>query len=223
METILTACPEPYRDDSCSVRLEVLLLQHRFCLLSSRSNSEEIRMFEQTSPMDTPSSYNMGQGSMAGTPGPRAFASTADGFPAGGGGGYGQHFGGPPSTYALPSGIGGGAAPYPSLNTHFGPAPGSHLAGGSTAGLPRRLSSLPAMVLLQPAPETTSATRQRATPLPSCRRALEISRSATKMLVRTVVLPRRASRWREQLAAIYAVELVQHMFAFYRKWFLICS
>lgn len=94
---------------------------------------------------------------------------------------------------------------------------------GSTAGLPRRLSSLPAMVLLQPAPETTSTTRQRATPLPSCRRALEISRSATKMLVRTVVLPRRASRRREQLAAVYAVELVQHMFAFYRKWFLICS
>jgi inhibitor of KinA sporulation pathway (predicted exonuclease) len=79
------------------------------------------------SPMDTPSSYNMNQGSMGGTPGPGSFASAAGGFSSGGG--YGQHFGGPPSTYALPSGIGGGAAPYPSVNTHFGPAPGSHSAG----------------------------------------------------------------------------------------------
>ncbi|KAK4453275.1 hypothetical protein QBC34DRAFT_220820 [Podospora aff. communis PSN243] len=79
------------------------------------------------SPMDTPSSYNMSQSSMAGTPGPGSFASGGGGFNSGGG--YGQHFGGPPSTYALPSGIGGGAAPYPSVNTHFGPAPGSHSAG----------------------------------------------------------------------------------------------
>jgi hypothetical protein len=75
--------------------------------------------------------HNMGQGSMAGTPGPGPFASSASSFtPAGP---YSsQHFGGPPSTYALPSGLGGGAAPYPSsLNTHFGgPAPGSHSAGG---------------------------------------------------------------------------------------------
>ncbi|GKT84682.1 LOW QUALITY PROTEIN: RNA-binding protein [Colletotrichum tofieldiae] len=80
------------------------------------------------SPMDPPSNYSMSQGSMSGTPGPgpsprpvvasHRVAATA-------------HFGGPPSTYALPSGIGGGgAAPYPSsLNTHFGPAPGSHSAG----------------------------------------------------------------------------------------------
>lgn len=64
---------------------------------------------------------------MAGTPGPGPFASAAGGFSSGGG--YGQPFGGPPSTYALPSGLGGGAAPYPSLNTHFAPAPGSHSAG----------------------------------------------------------------------------------------------
>lgn len=73
--------------------------------------------------------HNVGQGSMAGTPGPGPFASSANSFtPAAP---YSsQHFGGPPSTYALPSGIGGGAAPYPSsLNTHFGPAPSSHSAG----------------------------------------------------------------------------------------------
>lgn len=73
--------------------------------------------------MEPPSTY----GSMAGTPGPGPFASSAGGF--GSGGGYGQQFGGPPSTYALPSGLAGGGAPYPSLNTHFTPTPGSHSAG----------------------------------------------------------------------------------------------
>jgi hypothetical protein len=65
---------------------------------------------------------------MTGTPGPGPFASAAGGF--GSSGGYGgQHFGGPPSTYALPSGLGASTGPYPSLNTHFGPAGGSHSAG----------------------------------------------------------------------------------------------
>ncbi|KAI1850810.1 hypothetical protein JX265_013373 [Neoarthrinium moseri] len=82
------------------------------------------------SPMDGGSNYGMGSNSMAGTPGPGPYAATAAAPFGGAGGGYGQHFGGPPSTYALPSGIGGGAAPYPSLNTHLGPAPGSHSAGG---------------------------------------------------------------------------------------------
>lgn len=94
---------------------------------ASRAGAAVVADSGYPSPMDTPSSYNMGQGSMAGTPGPGPFASTAGGFASGGG--YGQQFGGPPSTYALPSGLGGGAAPYPSLNTHFGPAPGSHSAG----------------------------------------------------------------------------------------------
>ncbi|KAK0739787.1 hypothetical protein B0T21DRAFT_410114 [Apiosordaria backusii] len=78
------------------------------------------------SAMDAGSSYNMGHGSIGSAPGPGSFAPPG-GF--GSGAGYGQHFGGPQSTYALPSGIGGGAAPYPPLNTHFGPAPGSHSAG----------------------------------------------------------------------------------------------
>jgi hypothetical protein len=83
------------------------------------------------SPMDAGSNYNMNQGSMAGTPGPGPFASAGGNFGSGGGyGGQQQHFGGPPSTYALPSGLGAGAAPYPSsLNTHFGSAPGAHSAG----------------------------------------------------------------------------------------------
>ncbi|KAK3325365.1 ribonuclease H-like domain-containing protein [Apodospora peruviana] len=95
---------------------------------ASRAGAAVVADSGYPSPMDTPSSYGMNQGSMAGTPGPGPFASAAGNFNSGGG--YGQQqFGGPPSTYALPSGLGGGAAPYPSLNTHFGPAPGSHSAG----------------------------------------------------------------------------------------------
>lgn len=96
---------------------------------ASRAGAAVVADSGYPSPMDTPSSYNMGQGSMAGTPGPGPFASAAGGFASGGGYGQQQQFGGPPSTYALPSGLGGGAAPYPSLNTHFAPAPGSHSAG----------------------------------------------------------------------------------------------
>jgi hypothetical protein len=94
---------------------------------ASRAGAAVVADSGYPSPMEAPSSYGMSQGSMGGTPGPGPFASAAGGF--GSGGGYGHQFGGPPSTYALPSGLGGGAAPYPSLNTHFGPAPGSHSAG----------------------------------------------------------------------------------------------
>ncbi|KAK4189662.1 hypothetical protein QBC35DRAFT_450106 [Podospora australis] len=93
---------------------------------ASRAQAAIVADSGYPSSMEPPSSYNMGQGPMGAAPGPGSFAS-AGGFNAGGG--YGQHFGGPPSTYALPSGLGGGAAPYPPLNTHFGPAPGSHSAG----------------------------------------------------------------------------------------------
>ncbi|TAQ83857.1 hypothetical protein B7494_g7818 [Chlorociboria aeruginascens] len=81
------------------------------------------------SPMDPPSNYgSMGPGSMAGTPGPGPFASSSGSFSSAGGYG-GTHFGGPQSTYALPSGLGPSSG-YPSLNTHFGgPAGGSHSAG----------------------------------------------------------------------------------------------
>ncbi|ORY71294.1 uncharacterized protein BCR38DRAFT_404398 [Pseudomassariella vexata] len=95
---------------------------------ASRAGAAVVADSGYPSPMNSGSNYDMGAGSMAGTPGPGPFASAAGPF-GGGAGGYGGHFGGPPSTYALPSGIGGGAAPYPSLNTHFGPAAGSHSAG----------------------------------------------------------------------------------------------
>jgi hypothetical protein len=63
--------------------------------------------------MDFPSNYSMGPGSMAGTPGPGPFAAAAGGFRSSRGYG-GQYFAGPPSTYALPSGIGGSTGLYPS-------------------------------------------------------------------------------------------------------------
>lgn len=95
---------------------------------ASRAGAAVVADSGYPSPMEPPSAYGMGPGSIAGTPGPGPFASAAGGF--GSGGGYGQHFGGPPSTYALPSGLGAATGPYPSLNTHFGgPAGGSHSAG----------------------------------------------------------------------------------------------
>ena len=96
---------------------------------ASRAGAAVVADSGYPSPMDPPSNYGMGPGSMAGTPGPGPFASAAGTF--GSGAGYGgQHFGGPPSTYALPSGLGASTGPYPgSLNTHFGPASGAHSAG----------------------------------------------------------------------------------------------
>ncbi|KAI4591704.1 hypothetical protein KJ359_012679 [Pestalotiopsis sp. 9143b] len=97
---------------------------------ASRAGAAVVADSGYPSPMDSGSNYGMGSHSVGGTPGPGPYASAGGPF-GGAGGGYGQHFGGPPSTYALPSGIGGGAAPYPSaLNTHIGgPAPGAHSAG----------------------------------------------------------------------------------------------
>lgn len=95
---------------------------------ASRAGAAVVAESGYPSPMEAPTGYGMGPGSMAGTPGPGLFASAAGGF--GSGGGYGGHFGGPPSTYALPSGLGAATGPYPSLNTqHFGPGGGSHSAG----------------------------------------------------------------------------------------------
>jgi hypothetical protein len=97
---------------------------------ASRAGAAVVADSGYPSPMDPPSNYGMGgPGSMAGTPGPGPFASTPGSF--GSSGNYGgQHFGGPPSTYALPSGLGASTGPYPgSLNTQFGPASGAHSAG----------------------------------------------------------------------------------------------
>lgn len=88
--------------------------------------------------MDTPASSYMGSGSMAGTPGPGQYGGGGGGgggFGSAGGYGHGQQQQqyGPPSTYALPSGLGAGAAPYPAglivQPGPFGPAPPHQSAG----------------------------------------------------------------------------------------------
>jgi inhibitor of KinA sporulation pathway (predicted exonuclease) len=97
---------------------------------ASRAGAAVVADSGYPSPMDNASQYGMNQGSMGGGPGPGPFGSGSS--YGGSGGGYNQqHFGGPPSHY-LPSGLGGGAAAYPSsLNTHgsFGSGPASHSAG----------------------------------------------------------------------------------------------
>ncbi|CAG7978607.1 unnamed protein product [Penicillium nalgiovense] len=80
------------------------------------------------SPMDPPSQFNMGPNSMASTPAPAPFPSTAGGF-----GGFSQQFGGPPNNYALPSGGLGNNTPgaYPpmgQMNSGYGSSSTSHSA-----------------------------------------------------------------------------------------------
>ncbi|KAF2646805.1 hypothetical protein P280DRAFT_495060, partial [Massarina eburnea CBS 473.64] len=71
------------------------------------------------SPMDTPSSFGMGPPSMGGTPGPGPYGGAFNGgFPA-------QQFGGPPSSYALPAGM-GGASPYGPMGAQYAPNGGMH-------------------------------------------------------------------------------------------------
>lgn len=79
------------------------------------------------SPMEPPSGFGMGPNSMASTPGPGPFASTAGGF-----GGFSQQFGGPPNNYALPTGgLGSGPGAYPpmgQMNSGYGSSNTSHSA-----------------------------------------------------------------------------------------------
>ena len=71
---------------------------------ASRAGAAVVADSAFPSPMDAPSSFNMGPPSMAATPGPGPFAGAVGGYGSGAYGG--QQFGGPPSTYALPSGLG---------------------------------------------------------------------------------------------------------------------
>lgn len=97
---------------------------------ASRAGAAVVADSGYPSPMEQSSNYSMGPGSITGTPGPGPFASAAGGAFGSSGSYGGQHFGGPPSTYALPSGLGASTGPYPgTLNTHFGPSSGAHSAG----------------------------------------------------------------------------------------------
>lgn len=98
------------------------------CLRCSAPRSQAAVVADSAfpSPMEPPSAFGMGPGSMSSTPAPGSFASTAGGF-----GGFGQQYGAPPTNYGLPSGIGNAPGPYPSMgqmNAGYGSAHTSHSA-----------------------------------------------------------------------------------------------
>lgn len=85
---------------------------------ASRAGAAVVADSAFSSPMEPPSGYGMGPPSMAGTPGPGPFAAAAGGY---GSGAFGsQQYGGPPSTYALPAGLGAPTGSYPPLNAGYG-------------------------------------------------------------------------------------------------------
>jgi hypothetical protein len=96
---------------------------------ASRSTAAVVAESGFSSPMEGSSQYGMGPSSVAGTPGPGSFAAPAGGF--GNGSFPGQHYGGPQSSYALPSGLGAPTGPYPPIHTNFGgPSGGSSASAG---------------------------------------------------------------------------------------------
>lgn len=85
---------------------------------ASRAGAAVVADSAFPSPLEPPSGYGMGPPSMAGTPGPGPFAGASGGFNSGGFGG--QQYGGPPSQYALPSGLGAPTGAYPPMSSGYG-------------------------------------------------------------------------------------------------------
>ena len=85
---------------------------------ASRAGAAVVADSAFPSPLEPPSGYGMGPPSMAGTPGPGPFASAAGGFGSAAFGG--QQYGGPPSQYALPSGLGAPTGAYPTMGGGYG-------------------------------------------------------------------------------------------------------
>ncbi|MCJ1310398.1 hypothetical protein MMC25_004062 [Agyrium rufum] len=93
---------------------------------ASRAGAAVVADSAFSSPMDTPSPYNMGAPpSLAATPGPGPFAAGPGGYGSGafGSGGYG----GPPSSYGVPGSLGGGA--FQPMGAGYGHAPIGHSGG----------------------------------------------------------------------------------------------
>ncbi|MCJ1278970.1 hypothetical protein MMC21_006791 [Puttea exsequens] len=85
---------------------------------ASRAGAAVVADSAFPSPLEPPSGYGMGPPSMAGTPGPGSFAGASGVFGSGGFGG--QQYGGPPSQYALPSGLGAPTGAYPPMGSGYG-------------------------------------------------------------------------------------------------------
>ena len=102
---------------------------------ASRAGAAVVADSAFPSPHEPPSGYGMGPASMAGTPGPGPFGAAPGAFSQGGYGG--QQYGGPPSQYALPSGLGAPTGAYPPMSAGFGGGPfddGRAAAAFSSAG-----------------------------------------------------------------------------------------
>ena len=95
---------------------------------ASRAGAAVVADSTFSSPMDASTGYGMGPPSMAGTPGPGPFASAASAYGSGAFGG--QHYGGPPSTYALPTGLGAPTGGYQPMSGGYGQSGLGH-SGGS--------------------------------------------------------------------------------------------
>lgn len=93
---------------------------------ASRAGAAVVADSAFPSPLEAPSGYGMGPPSMAGTPGPGPFAAASGAFGSAGFGG--QQYGGPPSQYALPSGLGAPTGAYPHMNAGYGQG-GGHSGG----------------------------------------------------------------------------------------------
>ena len=92
---------------------------------ASRAGAAVVADSAFSSPMDTPAPYNMGPPSMAATPGPGPFGGAGYGS-----GAFGSHqYGGSPSTYALPAGLGAPTGPFPPMNAGYNQAPIGHSGG----------------------------------------------------------------------------------------------
>ena len=95
---------------------------------ASRAGAAVVADSAFSSPLEPPSGYGMGPPSMAGTPGPGPFAAPAGGY---GSSAFGNgQYGGPPSTYALPAGLGAPSGAYPPINTGYGHSAVSSHSGG---------------------------------------------------------------------------------------------
>lgn len=102
---------------------------------ASRASAAVVADPAYANSMDGPGNYGMGPPSMAGTPGPSHYGGGGAGGYGSAGGFPGQGFGGPPSTYALPSGLGAAASsPYPPMGSGYGGHSGGMHSGGMHSG-----------------------------------------------------------------------------------------
>lgn len=94
---------------------------------ASRAGAAVVADSAFPSPHEPSSGYGMGPPSMGVTPGSGSFAAASGAF---GSGGFGsQQYGGPPSQYALPTGLGAPTAAYPPMGAGYNQGGSGHSGG----------------------------------------------------------------------------------------------